>query len=72
MTVAHAMIPVHEFEWLIPDQEPEMEDDPRNPFYQDLADEFAGEASTAEALSPPRPMVELPPAPQPEPEPAPN
>lgn len=67
MTVAHANIPVHEFEWLIPDQEPEMEDDPRNPFYEDLANEFAGEAASAEVLSPPRPLVEQP-AQEPEPE----
>jgi penicillin-binding protein 1A len=61
MTVAHETIPPHEFEWLLPDQEPEMEDDPRNPFYQDLANEFAGDAATAAVLAPPRPRQEPPP-----------
>jgi penicillin-binding protein 1A len=68
MEQAHAFLPPRDFDWLLPDQEPEMEDDPRNPFYQDLADEFADEAGI-EPAPPPRLEFELP---RPEPDAPPN
>ena len=52
MEQAHAYLPPREFDWLLPDQEPEMEDDPRNSFYEGLADEFAYEAQAAEPAYP--------------------
>lgn len=53
MEQAHAFLPPREFEWLLPDQEPEMEDDPRNAFYEDLADELATEADAGPSYPPP-------------------
>jgi penicillin-binding protein 1A len=67
MTAAHAFLPPREFDWLLPEPEPEMEEDPRNWFYEGLADDFARIAGDAPA--PPRepdfePDLAIPPPPQ--------
>ena len=61
MTVAHAALPVRDFDWLLPDPVPTYEDDPRNPFFQDLASDFARAEEEAQPAAPP-PMLEPPPA----------
>lgn len=76
MVTAHAKLPAREFEWLLPDPEATYEADPRNYFFEGLADDFSNAAS---ALQPPpvAPQMIEPPSPQPEPghatmEPIPN
>ncbi|MDP3749812.1 MAG: PBP1A family penicillin-binding protein [Phenylobacterium sp.] len=75
MLVAHETLPVREFDWLLPDPEGgegefapggpvDYQDDPRNAFYDDLADEFSQVAEPE-----PEPSVAEPPA---EPEPYPR
>ncbi|MBI5941811.1 MAG: PBP1A family penicillin-binding protein [Caulobacterales bacterium] len=49
MIIAHEGLPARDFDWLMPDPIPEEEADPRNPFYSDLAGDFA---RTADALEP--------------------
>ncbi|MFZ3005282.1 MAG: penicillin-binding transpeptidase domain-containing protein, partial [Phenylobacterium sp.] len=56
MVVAHEKLPIRDFDWLLPDPEPELEADPRNEFYEGLADEFSAAARDAEAAIPPEPI----------------
>jgi penicillin-binding protein 1A len=49
MMVAHARLPVRDFDWLTPEPVAQTEADPRNAFYQDLAGEFAASAREAES-----------------------
>jgi penicillin-binding protein 1A len=69
MVTAHAGLPAREFDWLLPDPVPTYEDDPRNPFFEGLAQDFS---DTVAALEPPPtavpPLMPLP-APLPLPEP---
>lgn len=71
MVTAHAGLPAREFEWLLPDPVPTYEDDPRNAFFEGLAQDFS---DTVAALEPPPtalpPLMPLP-APLPAPEPGP-
>ncbi|MBP9230031.1 MAG: penicillin-binding protein, partial [Phenylobacterium sp.] len=60
MVVAHEKLPIRDFDWLLPDPEPELEADPRNDFYEVLADEFSAAARDAEAAIPPEPVEPLP------------
>lgn len=60
MIVAHEGLPVRDFDWLMPDPVPEEESDPRNPFYGELASDFA---RAAESLEPVAAEPEAPPAP---------
>ena len=46
MLEAHVGKPVRDFDWLLPDPVPETEDDPRNPFYGELADDFGRAADS--------------------------
>ncbi len=75
MVVAHAALPPRDFDWLLPDPVPTYEEDPRNGFFQGLAEDF--EETRAEAGPPPAPppIIE-PPAPTTQPpvtmEPIPN
>jgi len=59
MIIAHEGLPVRDFDWLLPDPVPLEEADPRNPFYGDLAGDFA---RAVESLEPP-PEPEAPPVP---------
>lgn len=49
MMVAHENLPPRDFDWLLPDPEPEMEADPRNTYYEELASEFASAFADADA-----------------------
>jgi penicillin-binding protein 1A len=61
MTVAHEGLPVRDFDWLLPDVQPQMEADPRNDFYDGLASDFNAAARSAEEALTPR--IEAPPEP---------
>ncbi len=62
MVVAHQGLPARDFDWLLPDPEPEMEPDPRNGFYGGLADDFGRMGSELEVLTrEPDPEPEPPP-----------
>lgn len=61
MIEAHRDLEIREFDWLLPDPEPMFDEDPRNPFYQGLASEFADAAVRAE----PPPLPPEPSQPQP-------
>ncbi|MDQ0463508.1 penicillin-binding protein 1A [Caulobacter ginsengisoli] len=70
MIAAHDGLPVRDFDWLLPDPVPEMQADPRNGFYSDLAADF-GRASdeaaeAARKMDVPPPVVAPPPPPKPE------
>lgn len=65
MVTAHAGLPPREFDWLLPDPVPTYEDDPRNAFFEGLAQDFS---DTVAALEPP-PMALPPLIPVPAPEP---
>lgn len=59
MIIAHEGLPARDFDWLMPDPVPEEEADPRNPFYSDLAGDFARAADALESVIEP----EAPPVP---------
>ncbi|HQT52702.1 MAG TPA: PBP1A family penicillin-binding protein [Phenylobacterium sp.] len=61
MMVAHDKLPVRDFDWLLPDPEPDLEADPRNDFYEGLAEEFSAAARDAQAAIPPEPIEPKPP-----------
>ncbi|WP_340645553.1 PBP1A family penicillin-binding protein [Phenylobacterium sp.] len=65
MVVAHEKLPARDFDWLLPDPEPELESDPRNDFYEGLAEEFSAAARDAEAAIPPEPVAPKPEAEKP-------
>ncbi len=48
MMEAHVGKEARDFDWLLPDPIPETEDDPRNPFYGELASDFARAAESLE------------------------
>jgi penicillin-binding protein 1A len=48
MMEAHVGKEARDFDWLLPDPIPETEDDPRNPFYGELANDFARAAESLE------------------------
>jgi penicillin-binding protein 1A len=62
MIIAHEGLPARDFDWLMPDPVPEEVEDPRNPFYGDLASDFARTADSlaADAAAPPPAPVEPP------------
>ena len=67
MIAAHDKLPVRDFDWLLPDPEPEMEADPRNSFYSDLAADFgraSDEAAEAARKMDSAPVVVAPPPPK--------
>ena len=68
MVTAHAGLPAREFDWLLPDPVPTYEDDPRNAFFEGLAQDFS---DTVAALEP-APMALPPLMPLPAPLPAPE
>lgn len=49
MMEAHVGKEARDFDWLLPDPIPETEDDPRNPFYGELASDFARAADALES-----------------------
>ena len=60
MVAAHQGLPVRDFEWLLPDPEPETEPDPRNGFYEGIASDFGRIAGELEVLTrDPDPEAEL-------------
>jgi len=62
MVVAHQGLPARDFDWLLPDPEPETEPDPRNGFYEGLAADFGRQAGELEILTrEPDPEPEPPP-----------
>ena len=62
MVAAHAGLPARDFDWLLPDVEPETEPDPRNGFYEGLGSDFSRAASELEILTrEPDPVIEPPP-----------
>ncbi|RYF93091.1 MAG: PBP1A family penicillin-binding protein [Caulobacteraceae bacterium] len=62
MVAAHAGLPAKDFDWLLPDIEPETEPDPRNGFYEGLGSDFSRSAGELEILTrEPDPVVEPPP-----------
>lgn len=65
MIIAHEGLPARDFDWLMPDPVPEEEADPRNPFYGELAGDFARTADSLEPVIEP----EAPPVPVAPPEP---
>jgi penicillin-binding protein 1A len=67
MIAAHQGLPVRDFDWLLPDPEPEMEADPRNGFYEGMASEFGRAADELEIVTRDQPPGEgdLPGAPRP-------
>ncbi|MBT9472815.1 MAG: PBP1A family penicillin-binding protein [Pseudomonadota bacterium] len=75
MVVAHAALPARDFDWLLPDPVPTYEEDPRNGFFQGLAEDFEETRVEAEPPPAPPPIIE-PPAPTTQPpvtmEPIPN
>ncbi len=65
MLEAHVGKPARDFDWLLPDPVPETEDDPRNPFYGELANDFARAADSLEDQAgdvPATPVVPVVPA----------
>ncbi|HVK42238.1 MAG TPA: hypothetical protein VM471_07155, partial [Phenylobacterium sp.] len=68
MVTAHAGLPAREFDWLLPDPVPTYVDDPRNAFFEGLAQDFS---DTVAALEP-APMALPPLMPLPAPLPAPE
>ncbi len=67
MIAAHDKLPARDFDWLLPDPVPEMQSDPRNGFYSDLAADFgrasdeAGEAARKLDATPPPEAAPPPP-----------
>ncbi|MDH4385980.1 MAG: PBP1A family penicillin-binding protein [Caulobacter sp.] len=51
MVAAHQGLPARDFEWLLPDPEPETEPDPRNGFYEGIASDFSRLAGELEVLT---------------------
>lgn len=68
MVTAHAGLPAREFDWLLPDPVPTYEDDPRNAFFEGLAQDFSDTVAELE----PAPMALPPLMPLPAPLPAPE
>lgn len=62
MVAAHQGLPARDFDWLLPDPEPQTEPDPRNGFYEGLASDFGRQAGELEILTrEPDPVAEPPP-----------
>jgi penicillin-binding protein 1A len=51
MVAAHQGLPARDFEWLLPDPEPETEPDPRNGFYEGIASDFSRIADELDVLT---------------------
>lgn len=51
MVAAHQGLPARDFDWLLPDPEPETEPDPRNGFYEGIASDFGRVAGELEVLT---------------------
>ena len=65
MVTAHAGLPAREFDWLLPDPVPTYEDDPRNMFFEGLAEDFADTVAAVEPPPPAPPILVPPPVPTP-------